>query len=413
MRQDIKSNMAMVIAITMVMCMMAVVINYAMSTLQKETISQKTLDAEKSFYSHLFVLANYNDNSQKVFDEMVKQNPIMAKMPAKQLEELKKEKTKKLTYKDFENTKDRKAYDDLFEKANKAKKDGKEISSKEFEKALVNLKKSTISMDVYTKNFDYIYLMSGKTGTFSGEKLSPKNMVTTSMKSQGVATQFVKNMTDMDMGTMLNQMYYTVMGLLPIFLLIIIIANGLVAEQVDKGSMAYILATPTNRSAVVITHILYLVFMPVFVIGMVCLVRIFTTYMFFDTVNLDKIIGLHIGMYALVEAVAGICYMGSCIFNSSKKAMIFGGGITMWSFLSSLLGFFGSDDIVMLGIGVEKMGIFNKMTLVGLYDLKSISTLGTDSVDDKFIYKLAILFAIAIICYFVGSMRFVKKDLPL
>ena len=50
----------------------------------------------------------------------------------------------------------------------------------------------------------------------------------------------------MDMMTMLNQMYFTVMGLLPIFLFIVIVANSLFVDQVDKGSVAYVLSTPTG-----------------------------------------------------------------------------------------------------------------------------------------------------------------------
>lgn len=93
--------------------------------------------------------------------------------------------------------------------------------------------------------------------------------------------------------------------------------------------------------------------------------------------------------------------------------MAFGGGFTVWFFLASLLGLFGMDNMVDVGMGVESLGIFNKLTLIGLYDIQSISTVGTDSVDTTFVPKLCVLAAVAVCCYTVGSVRFCKKDLPL
>lgn len=65
---------------------------------------------------------------------------------------------------------------------------------------------------------------------------------------------------------------------------------------------------------------------------------------------------LYTGMYVLVEAVSGICYFGSYFFNRSRSSMAFGGGITVWFFLASLLGMFGSSDLVDMGMGVKELG---------------------------------------------------------
>lgn len=55
----------------------------------------------------------------------------------------------------------------------------------------------------------------------------------------------------------------------------------------------------------------------------------------------------------------------------------------------------------------------NKLTLIGLYDIDSIATVGTESLDTAFIWKLVILAIIAVVCYIAGAVRFQKKDLPL
>lgn len=91
--------------------------------------------------------------------------------------------------------------------------------------------------------------------------------------------------------------------------------------------------------------------------------------------------------------------------------MAFGGGFTVWFFLATLLGMFGSEDMVKMGFGAEALNVFNKLTLVGLYDVGSISTIGSGDVDYTFLWKFAILIVVAI--SIAGSLRFQKKDLPL
>ena len=135
--------------------------------------------------------------------------------------------------------------------------------------------------------------------------------------------------------------------------------------------------------------------------------------MFYDEVNPKGIIALFIGMYILIEAVCGVCYLGSCLFSQSKKSMGFGGGLTTWFFLASLIGMFGAENMVNTGMGVEELSIFNKLTLIGLYDIDSLATIGTSSVDYTFVWKLIVLIAVAAACYTVGAVRFTKKDLPL
>lgn len=52
---------------------------------------------------------------------------------------------------------------------------------------------------------------------------------------------------------------YLMLGVLMPMIFIIITANSLVAAQVDRGSMAYLLSTPTKRSTVVRTQALFLI----------------------------------------------------------------------------------------------------------------------------------------------------------
>lgn len=229
----------------------------------------------------------------------------------------------------------------------------------------------------------------------------------------GVPTDLVENLGKMDTSSMINQMYYTVTGLLPILLYIVIVANGLIVNQVDHGSMAYVLSTPTKRSAIVITQALFMIMTPLFIIGIVCASRIVSNHLIYGDAAMTKTLLLYLGMYILIEAIAGICYLGSCIFNYSRKSTAFGGGLTVWFFLASLLGMFGTTDLVNMGVGVEELGVFNKLTLIGLYDINAISTFVTAEIDYSFVWKLLVLAMIAVVTYIVGAIQFQKKDLPL
>ena len=174
-----------------------------------------------------------------------------------------------------------------------------------------------------------------------------------------------------------------------------------------------ILSTPTKRSAVVITQAVYMIVVPFIMVGCGFLVRLAATQAFVGEVDVAKYAALYVGLYVLTEAMAGICYLASCLFNLSKYALGLGGGLNVWFFLCSLLGIFGSETMVSMGIGVEMLDNFNRLTLVGLFDIEALETVGSGSVDYAFVPKLIILAVIAVACYVVGMVRFQKKDLPL
>lgn len=82
----------------------------------------------------------------------------------------------------------------------------------------------------------------------------------------------ISSMTDMVKGTplsnilgnttflgMLSQTFYSIQGVILPLIFIIITASNIIVSQVDRGSMAYLLSTPTKRSVVVRTQALYFV----------------------------------------------------------------------------------------------------------------------------------------------------------
>lgn len=382
MKQNIKSNIALIVAITLIMLLMSTVMNYAMSIIGKNSSKEDVTEYQAEFYTYLGAMATYDTMSGA-----------------------------QLSYADFAAAEDKTAYEQAFTMLS-AQGDMK-LSVDGFEAAVEGLSKSETPIETYVRQFEYNYALMQNKGYFTGEELSVKGMMDTMFEMMGIDPDRIEMMSNMDPTVMINQMYYTVTGLLPMFLLIVFLANSLIVDQVDKGSTAYVLSTPTRRSAVAKTQMLFMIFVPFIIISLVCISRIISTQAFFGEVNVGATVALFGGMYILSEAVAAICYMGSCIFNRSRSSMAFGGGLSVWFFLASLLGMFGSDMMVDMGIGVKELGYFNNTTLVGLYDINALSTVGTAAVDYAFVWKLAVLAAVAIVCYAVGAVRFKKRDLPL
>ncbi|MCD7922593.1 MAG: ABC transporter permease subunit [Clostridiales bacterium] len=382
MRQSFRTNRILAVACTLILCMMTVVITYAGNLLgTTETVDYT--DAQTDFYSHLYVLASYNE--------------MMGT---------------ELSYEDFSESEDLTVYDTVFEMAS-GQSDDVDLSCENFAAAADELSESEVGIDAYISQFEYVYALGNVNGCFSGDELDIETMMTDMLEMMGVSTDLVDTMSEMDTSAMLNQMYFTVMCLLPILLFIIFAGNALVVDQVDKGSMAYILSTPTKRSAVVITQAIYMVILPFVMVGCAFLVKLAASQAIIGEVDIAKYAALYGGMYLLAEAMAGVCYLASCLFNLSKNALALGGGLNVWFFLCSLLGMFGSDSMVDMGIGVEMLGRFNRVTIVGLFDINALGTVGSDAVDYAFVPKLAALAVIAVACYIAGAVRFQKKDLPL
>ncbi len=383
MKQSISANKVLAIACTVVLCLMTVVTTYAGHLIGAVSGSDDYTEAQADFYSYLYVLASYNEMAGT-----------------------------QLSYEDFSQADDLTQYDTVFEMMSQQSED-LDLSSEGFEQAADTLSQSEIALDTYIDNFEYVYALGTVQGCFSGEDLDVEALMTNMLEMMGLSSDMLESMSEMDPSAMLNQMYFTIMSLLPILLFIIFAGNALIVDQVDKGSMAYILSTPTKRSAVTITQGIYMIVTPLIMVGFAFLTRIAACAAIIGEVEVAKYAALYGGLYILTEAMAGICYLASSIFNLSKYALGLGGGLNIWFFLCSLLGMFGSEDMVNMGMGVEELGMFNNLTIIGLFDINSLGTVGSGAVDYAFVPKLVALAVIAVACYVVGALRFQKKDLPL
>ncbi|MCD8294034.1 MAG: hypothetical protein LUE27_02140 [Clostridia bacterium] len=116
---------------------------------------------------------------------------------------------------------------------------------------------------------------------------------------------------------------------------------------------------------------------------------------------------LNLGAFLVLFTLSGLCFATSCFFDRSKRSMAVGGGLSIFALVAAMLGLFGSPVIPSI-IRLTSLNFFNYVSVISLFDAVSIIDLAT-----TFIWKMTILLIIGIIGYIAGSVRFVKKDLPL
>lgn len=194
---------------------------------------------------------------------------------------------------------------------------------------------------------------------------------------------------------------------------VLVTANKLLSSQVDSGSMAYVLSTPTRRSTVVFTQMIYLIgsLLVMFAIQTVghlisnnttpiALAKLGYTDLAGNLTN-TMILQVNISALMVCIAMAGVCFLFSGIFSTSKYSIGFSGTFIGVMVLANMLAMFGS-------LGVGGLDNFKYLTICSFYDYKSVLY----GVND-WIIKMIFPIGIAVVSYVIGSVWFCKKDLPL
>lgn len=119
---------------------------------------------------------------------------------------------------------------------------------------------------------------------------------------------------------------------------IVFVSNNMVAKLVDRGSMAYLIATPNSRKTIIWTQALSQVSMltGLFVIQTILGV-IMSEIMFKGMLEVWPYIQLNLITLLVFTAVGGIGFLGSCIFNESSRSLSLGIGIPIAFLLLKML----------------------------------------------------------------------------
>ena len=253
-------------------------------------------------------------------------------------------------------------------------------------------------------------LKNGETEASVKEELS--GLVTRSLLASlpQEVSDALEEIGQMDMyGILVGAVFFKMAGLLLPIIYMIMASNALIVGQVDSGSMAYVLSTSTKRRTVTFTQGAYLIGSLLLMFVLTSLTSIVCIHIVDVETGLtwQKLLLLNLGAFLVLFAMSGICFLTSCWFDRSKKAMGIGGGLSMFFLVATMLGLFGSPILPSI-IRMDTLNYFNYASIITLFD--PISILDGTKV---FIWKFCILAAVGIICYCIGSVRFRKKDLPL
>lgn len=213
--------------------------------------------------------------------------------------------------------------------------------------------------------------------------------------------------------SLLFTIFYGMMSTILPGIYVLITANKLLSSQVDRGSMAYVLSTPTKRSKVVFTQIIYLITSIILMFAITTVAHIAINAStpldlsvlaygkYSGTLTANMIFQVNLSAMLVAIALAGVCFMFSGIFNLSKYSIGFSGTFVGVSILANMMAMFGS-------LGIDALENFKYITICTFYDYQSV-LLGTND----WMWKMLFPIGIAIITFAIGSVRFCKKDLPL
>jgi ABC-2 type transport system permease protein len=134
--------------------------------------------------------------------------------------------------------------------------------------------------------------------------------------------------------------FYGVSYLLFMLIFCIIIGNQLLAHLVDRGSMAYLLATPVSRKKIAFTQA------SVFISGLL-IISILSTLagivglntIVADDVNRNMTIFIQMNVIAflLFFAISGYAFLFSALFNEAKLALGTSAGISIFFYIFHIL----------------------------------------------------------------------------
>lgn len=178
----------------------------------------------------------------------------------------------------------------------------------------------------------------------------------------------------------------------------IILANRLIAAQVDRGSMAYLLASPNTRVKIVTTQALYMVISVTALLALNTAAGIaISEAMFPGEMDLPAFLDLNLVTIFLTLSISSICFFFSCLFNEAKFSLAFGAGIPVLFFIINMLRNIG-----------DNYGWLKYLTLYTLFDPHAIVT------GEQALVQTCLIFSgIALVLFGGGIFIFSRRNLYL
>lgn len=202
---------------------------------------------------------------------------------------------------------------------------------------------------------------------------------------------FSSNLTDF----LIDYLYSFLLIIFPL-VFIVLLVNRLVIRYIDKGSIAYLFATPNSRIKIISTQILNAA-IEIFILNLyITILIIFTSeIMFKGELDITKIIIINIGLFSLWLSFLGICFLSSVSFSSTNISIWAGAGLCILFMLFQMISRVG-----------EKAEFFKYLSIITLFNPSKYST---DF--NIFLTGTIFLFIIGIVTNILAIIIFNKRDI--
>jgi ABC-2 type transport system permease protein len=129
------------------------------------------------------------------------------------------------------------------------------------------------------------------------------------------------------LGFLISYLYGMLLLIFPM-VFTIIGANTLIAQHIDRGSMATLLAAPISRSKVILTQIASLISGIFILLLFITVLEIAVTAIQFPTeLDIPQLIGINLGLFGLHVCIAGISILASVAAPDTSHALLFSAGV--------------------------------------------------------------------------------------
>lgn len=190
-----------------------------------------------------------------------------------------------------------------------------------------------------------------------------------------------------------NYLYGFLLVALPL-VMILILVQRLLVRYMERGAMAWLLASPVPRWKLAVIQAFVLVAAVVLLVGyMTGLCGGLAEVLFPGELEFDRFALVNLGDLGLLLFFAGLCFCSACLFQSSGPALWVGGGLCVAFVLLNMLA----------GVG-EEAEFLRWFTPVTMYDPVALA-------NGENIFPLAGLYLGALALFVAGVIAFSRRDI--
>lgn len=196
---------------------------------------------------------------------------------------------------------------------------------------------------------------------------------------------------------LINYLYGFLYVLFPL-VLILFLANRLLVRYTDRGSMAYLLATPVKRAALAWNQLLVAFTMLLALLVYLTVLEVIVCEMLFPgELDLRALLLVNLGLLGLYIFFTGLVLCCACVFNESRWALGVSSGLCIVFVLVQMLSQAGDQ--------FEALQYLTPLTLFAPEKIMAGEAAG--------LWGAAALYAAGIALAFAGAAVFSKKDLSI